>query len=144
MPPALVLLAVAIAMWWAPPLHPPLLFPWRVVAAAVLALAAPLLVIAGGFRFRSAGTTVSPVRPDRASKLVTGGIYRHTRNPMYLGMALMLCAWAVYLGAALAWLGPPVFVIYITRFQIVPEERALTRLFGDSYVEYRRRVRRWL
>ena len=91
-----------------------------------------------------ARTTVNPLKPERASSMVTHGIYRFTRNPMYLGMVMFLLAWAIHLAALLPFIGPLVFVLYITRFQIRPEERALKELFGDEYVAYAARVRRWL
>ena len=94
--------------------------------------------------FHRAGTTTHPMWPDRASVLVTDGIYRYTRNPMYLGMTLLLLAWAVYLANAAAFLGTVLFVAYITRFQIIPEERALIRIFKEEYEAYRRSVRRWM
>lgn len=72
------------------------------------------------------------------------GPYRFTRNPMYLGMVLILLAWCLWLGNAAALLALAAFVGYITRFQIVPEERALAGRFGAAYEDYRRRVRRWV
>ena len=84
------------------------------------------------------------MRPGASSVVVTGGVYRLTRNPMYVGLVLLLWGWSVYLGSPWAWLGPLLFVGYVTRFQIVPEERALTRLFGADYVAYCAKVRRWL
>jgi protein-S-isoprenylcysteine O-methyltransferase Ste14 len=75
---------------------------------------------------------------------VTSGIYRVTRNPMYVGLTLSLCAWGFWLGRPIAALGPLTFVAFIDRLQIVPEERALTARFGQAYADYRRRVRRWL
>lgn len=94
--------------------------------------------------FRRARTTTHPMRPDQATALVTHGIYRYTRNPMYLGMTLLLLAWAVHLANLAALAGVALFVAYITRFQILPEERALRRIFRDEYEAYRRSVRRWL
>jgi protein-S-isoprenylcysteine O-methyltransferase Ste14 len=79
-----------------------------------------------------------------ASALVTGGVYRLTRNPMYLGLLLDLLAWAVFLWAPLALAVLPIFVLYIHRFQIVSEERALSSLFGSEYADYKQLVRRWL
>lgn len=93
--------------------------------------------------FKRAGTTVNPLRPATSTQLVTGGVYRYTRNPMYLGHALMLCGWTVYLGHGLAYVLVPLFVAYVTRFQIQPEERALAQRFVD-YAAYCRQVRRWL
>jgi len=72
------------------------------------------------------------------------GIYRFTRNPMYVGLALVLLGWAALLSSPWALLGPLVFVLYINRFQIAPEERVLSAKFGAAYTEYIARVRRWL
>jgi protein-S-isoprenylcysteine O-methyltransferase Ste14 len=94
--------------------------------------------------FRRAGTTPDPVHVDRASTLVTTGVYAWTRNPMYVGLTLLLCAWACVLAAPWTAAGPPLFAAYITRFQILPEERALSERFGEAYAAYLRRVRRWI
>ena len=82
--------------------------------------------------------------PEAASALVRSGIYRTTRNPMYVGLLLILVAWAVLLSSVWTLLGPLVFVLYITRFQIIPEESALSALFGADYAAYQSSVRRWL
>ena len=104
-----------------------------------------LVVALLGFRaFGEAKTTVNPVKIETASSLVTTGVYRYTRNPMYVGLASLLVAWAIYLAAPLTLLGPLAFVLYITRFQIIPEERALSRIFGRPYDDYRAMVRRWI
>ncbi|MBS0430571.1 MAG: isoprenylcysteine carboxylmethyltransferase family protein [Proteobacteria bacterium] len=145
-PPPLVGVLVGVAMW----LLAPLGSAFALDAATRYAIAAALFVIAmtfdigGLLAFRASRTTVNPLAPARASSLVTGGIYRITRNPMYVGFALLLTAWAVVLAAWPVFIGPVVYVLYITRFQIVPEERALAQLFGESYTQYTRRVRRWL
>jgi protein-S-isoprenylcysteine O-methyltransferase Ste14 len=87
---------------------------------------------------------VNPLHPEATSSLVITGIYRHTRNPMYVGFAAVLLGWAAYLAAPLALLGPLTFVLYITRFQIIPEERALHAKFGPEFAAYQARVRRWI
>lgn len=102
------------------------------------------IALAGVLEFRRARTTVNPHKPDNSSSLVTSGIYRHTRNPMYLGMAMVLLAWAAWLGSAWALAGIAAFAAWITRFQITPEERTLARIFGRQFEEYRVRVRRWI
>jgi protein-S-isoprenylcysteine O-methyltransferase Ste14 len=71
-------------------------------------------------------------------------VYRFTRNPMYVGLAMLLFAWAAWLWSAWALPGPPAFVLYISRFQIAPEERMLSRKFGDDFASYCAKVRRWL
>ena len=87
---------------------------------------------------------MNPTKPGATSSLVTGGVFRLTRNPMYLSLVLYLLAWAVYLSNWLALLLVPLFVLYLDRFQIKPEERALSALFGPEYASYQARVRRWL
>lgn len=118
--------------------------PGRIALTIVLAGLGLIVAALGVGRFVRARTTVNPLDPNRASALVTSGIYRLTRNPMYLGLFLVLAAWAVYLAHALPWLVLPLFVFLMNRFQIAPEEAALTELFGQEYREYRQRVRRWL
>lgn len=94
--------------------------------------------------FLRSRTTINPLKPESASALVTGGIYRFTRNPMYLGLATLLLAWAIYLGNLAALAGLPLFILYMNRFQIASEERALEARFGAEYIAYRARVRRWV
>jgi protein-S-isoprenylcysteine O-methyltransferase Ste14 len=94
--------------------------------------------------FRRARTTVNPMTPRSTTALVVSGLYRMTRNPMYLGFLLVLLGWALWLSDGLALLGVPAFVLYMNRFQIEPEERVLAELFGSEYAAYQARVRRWL
>lgn len=115
--------------------------PLPAIGVAVLGAAA---VVAGVVAFRRHKTTVNPFTPDQTSSLVTSGIYRFTRNPMYLGFLLVLAGWSLYLANWVAVLLLPVFVVYMNRFQIEPEERALREKFGQSFIEYMSAVRRWL
>lgn len=143
-PPALVLV-LALFMWLisraAPPLHFDL--PTHNWLAAFLVSAGFVIGIFGVATFRNAKTTVDPLRP-RASSLVTRGVYSISRNPMYLGGLIMLLGWALFVSNVLAFLFLPVYFLYINRFQIAPEERVLTALFGQKYAAYQLRVRRWL
>jgi protein-S-isoprenylcysteine O-methyltransferase Ste14 len=145
-PPPLVALFSAIFMWLTPALAGSLAIPFGLRLAVALALLCLGLSIAvsGIVAFRRARTTLNPIKASSASALVSGGIYRFTRNPMYLGLLLALFAWAVLLSNPLALLLLPVYVWYINRFQIIPEERALTSLFGIAYSAYKESVRRWL
>ena len=113
------------------------------VATGIAALGVGIAV-AGVVSFRRAKTTVNPLNPETASALVTSGIYRRTRNPMYLGALVALLGWAVFLANALAFILTPLFVIYMNRFQIGPEEKTLTALFGPQFSEYCSKVQRWL
>lgn len=117
-------------------------------AADTLASACGLLgaacAVGGVLSFARAGTTVNPHTPERASALVARGLYRVTRNPMYLGMLLLLVGWGLKLGNGLALPLPALFVLAMNRLQIEPEEAALRARFGADYDDYSARVRRWL
>jgi protein-S-isoprenylcysteine O-methyltransferase Ste14 len=144
-PPPLVALVTGLLMWWAAKLVPPLALPGvaRIAVAVVFAGVGVGLAMSGVLTFRRAKTTVNPTTPAAASALVRTGVFRFTRNPMYLGLLLCLVAWAIFLSSVLALLSAPLFVVYMNRFQIAPEERALAALFGDSFAAYKRDVRRW-
>ncbi len=145
-PPVAALLCVAAPMWLVTRLSPALAvdLPARRVAALVLALTGAAVALAGVAGFRRARTTVNPLRPEKASALVTSGIFRWTRNPMYLGLAIVLLGWAAWLAHPLAVLGVPAFVAWMNQSQIPREERALEQLFGAEFALYCRKVRRWL
>lgn len=145
-PPPAVGALVAAAMWACASLGPQLsLAPaLRYALMGVLVAAGLAFDLLGLLAFRASRTTINPLKPARASVLVTGGVYRITRNPMYVGMGLLLLAWAVHLSALLPFAGPVAYVLYITRFQIRPEEKVLAQIFGDAYAAYAARVRRWL
>jgi protein-S-isoprenylcysteine O-methyltransferase Ste14 len=93
-------------------------------------------------RFRRAGTPPQPWREVTA--LVTTGVYRFTRNPMYLGMASIYLGLALAIGSIAALALLPVVIIVIQAQVIVREEAYMTRAFGAPYADYRKRVRRWL
>ncbi len=144
-PPPVVGLLSAVGMWAMAPT-----VAWGSLGLLHWTLALALVGTGLGFdvlgllAFRRAQTTVNPLSPGKASSLVATGVYRVTRNPMYVGMALVLCGWAVLLASLPAALGPVVFVAFITRFQIVPEERFMAAKFGDDYARFCQQVRRWL
>jgi protein-S-isoprenylcysteine O-methyltransferase Ste14 len=117
---------------------------WAHRVALLLAFSGVLIALLGVLAFRRASTTVDPRYPDKVRELVASGVYRWTRNPMYLGMLLVLTAWGVYLSSLLAFVVLPAFVLYVTRFQIIPEESAMRANFAESYTDYCHRVRRWL
>lgn len=145
-PPVAVSLLAGAGMWLMAKAFPALTFPfpYRQAVAAALAVAGAVVAVLGVATFRRARTTVNPIKPQSASSLVTTGIYRFSRNPMYLGILLLLAGWAVYLANAPALILLPAFVLYMNRFQITPEERALSALFGSEFAAYKQRVRRWM
>lgn len=145
-PPPIVAALIGAAAWWLSLVTPLVQVPMlpRVIAAFAIALVGGLVAMGAGAGFRRAKTTVNPLSPHTASTLVTAGIYRYTRNPMYLGLLLAVVAWAVFLASPFALAGAVAFVAYISRFQIGPEERALAARFGAEYTVYQARVRRWI
>ena len=145
-PPVVLVVVFALAMWllalWLPPVALPAL--WGQVLAGVLAAAGIAVALAGVLAFRRAKTTVDPRVPQQTSSLVIRGIYRYSRNPMYSGFLLLLAALASYLMSAAAMVLLPLFVLYMNRWQIAPEERHLLEKFGAEYQAYLLQVRRWL
>jgi protein-S-isoprenylcysteine O-methyltransferase Ste14 len=145
-PPPVVTATAALLMWFVGTAAPLLDFELPARGAAALALSAIALAIGAAalFGFRKAKTTINPTTPQASTALVLTGIYRLTRNPMYLAMLMVLIAWALLVSNAAAFLVLPVFVAYLNRFQIRPEEQALHTRFGAEFERYCRNVRRWL
>lgn len=145
-PPPIVALLAAVGMWLLAESLPygRIMFRGHDYVGGVIALAGGLFDLAGLWAFRTSRTTINPLAPQRSSALVSHGIYSITRNPMYVGLAVVLVGWAVALGSLLVLVGVMAFALYIQRFQITPEERVLAAKFGDEYTAYVARVPRWL
>lgn len=145
-PPPLVMVLVGLFMWLISIIFPGLNFGWlkSTLLAITFAVIGVLVGVIGIVAFKFAATTSDPIHPEQTSTIVSSGIYAYTRNPMYLGVLLILIGLAVYLGNLLAFLGAVIFIIYINNFQIIPEEQALEAKFGSTYTNYKGKVRRWL
>lgn len=147
-PPLVVLAVMALAMWASSLIFPELSIPVhaavRLVAAPGVALCGALVSLVGVLAFRHAGTTVNPLTPQSVSSFVAGGIYRYSRNPMYLGFLLALTGLALLIGNVLGATFPILFVLYMNRLQIAPEEDFLTTRFGAAYQTYCESVPRWI
>lgn len=146
LPPPVIMLTTALIMWLLSVLFPSFTrdIISSLIGAVIIGLVGLGIGVAGIAAFMRAKTTLDPKRPADASILVTSGIYRFTRNPMYLGILFMLIAWGLYLGNILSLLFIIAFVFYIHRFQIRPEERFLEDKFGAEFVLYKTKVRTWL
>lgn len=145
-PPLVQMIVIAAGMWALAAAFPALNIPIDTTPALAASLVAAGAVVAvlGVFEFRKANTTVDPRFPAKSSRLVVSGVYRISRNPMYLGFFLVLFGWAAYLMHYLAFLLLPLFPVYMNRFQIQPEEQHMARKFGDEFQAYSARVRRWI
>lgn len=145
-PPPLVMLVIGLIMWLLSEMFPAmgLVLFRNIVAPAALGLIGVAISLAGVVAFKGANTTIDPRRPAETSTLVSSGVYRYSRNPMYLGMLLVLIGWGVYLANLLSILCVFAFIAYITRFQIIPEERLLQEKFRTEFLAYKGKVRRWL
>ena len=145
-PPPVIAIVCGLMAWLISHFTPGFQYdlPARLPVVAVLVLIGLALDLSGLLAFRKAKTTFNPLAPQRSKVIVQSGFYRFTRNPMYLGMVFQLLAFCVFLANPFAVVGVVAFAAYITRFQIIPEERHLLAKFGDSYAQYTRNVRRWL
>lgn len=144
MPPPVLAAACAAIAWWLPQ-------SWRMEVPSALRWAGIVLAMSGLLLnawpkrfFRRQGTTANPLHPDRSTALVTGGPYRWSRNPMYVGYAVFLAGWGLWLAQPAALACVILFVGWIDRLQIPAEEDALQARFGTTYADYRHKVRRWL
>lgn len=145
-PPPIIALTFATLIWWMANYLPKIeieFVPKVIIVSLLLAIGA-FFDLSGLLIFRRARTTVNPMKPHTSSALVNTGVYQITRNPMYVGLVFVLSGWCIYLNCPTALIGVAGFIFYIHAFQILPEERMLVTLFGDEYLEYQSRVRRWL
>jgi protein-S-isoprenylcysteine O-methyltransferase Ste14 len=144
-PPIALVFLFGTLMWLAPAYSAfTIALPWRSAFACIFYALGSAIVLAGILTFRRMKTTVNPLTPEATTTMVTAGIYRLTRNPMYLGFLLILIGWAIDLSNLLAFACLPLFVWYMNRFQILPEERALASKFSEAFDAYKRSVRRWV
>ena len=114
------------------------------IFALIFLIIAAIIIILSMYKFKKIKTTISPLRPNKTSSLVKSGIYEYTRNPMYLGLLLMLVSIALFLKNFISFLIIPLFILFITKNQILPEEEALEKIFGEEYKNYKKKVRRWI
>ena len=144
-PPPVLLVVWGHVVWWVSIDLPGLnVMPVLTEAAVAVGLIGLALNLFPKLDFGRANTTVNPMRPETASALVTAGLYRYSRNPMYLGQVLVLLAWVMYCRNVAGLLIVGLHVLYLTWLQIIPEERVLLRRFPDQYPAFMQNTRRWL
>lgn len=144
-PPPVILLISGIAIWLLKNIAPlPIPYSIRAILGTLFIVFGFGLDLAGLLEFRKFQTTMNPLKPENASKIVQTGIYSKTRNPMYLGMVFVLIGWSIISKASFGILIIPMFIKYIETFQIKPEEEILSKQFGDEYDNYRKKTARWI
>ncbi len=145
-PPPVYMLIFLLLMWALDnylPLYHWINHPWSKIGWGVMGVGLLIDLSSVGLFFR-ARTSINPMKPENASTLVQNGVYRYTRNPMYLGILIILSGWSIYLGSLTPLLCLPLFVIILTQQQITPEEKALEKVLGQAYLKYKKSVPRWL
>lgn len=145
-PPPVITLVTGLIMWMLARMFPAwtVLIRYRLLIAVLLVLSGVLLGLAALGLFVRAQTTADPRKPAKASRLVQSGVYRYSRNPMYLGLLIALAGWGLYLGSLPGMLCLIAFVAAMNRLQIIPEERILAQRFGSEFADYKSKVGRWV
>jgi protein-S-isoprenylcysteine O-methyltransferase Ste14 len=144
-PPVALMLLFAAMMWLISTYEASLAFvlPWGGAIALLFCCVGVAISLGGVLAFRRAKTTVNPITPEATTAMVTSGLYRFSRNPMYLGLLVVLIGWAIFLSHLLTFVLLHLFVLYMNRFQIIPEERVLSAKFPHQFTTYKNAVRRW-
>ncbi|HAY41548.1 MAG TPA: protein-S-isoprenylcysteine methyltransferase [Gammaproteobacteria bacterium] len=145
-PPPLITVFFALLMWLVSLVTYRFTFAedLRIILSLLFFLAGFTVAFLGIYSFIKFNTTVSPIKLKEVSNLVTTGVYKYSRNPMYLGLFIILVGWGILLSNLYTIVFPFVFILTINRLQIIPEERVLESIFRSKYVEYKSRVSRWI
>lgn len=145
-PPLAVFFITCVLMWVTTKISPFVSFniPYQFTIILILFISGLLFGVGALVSFFHNKTTIDPLAPTKATKLVDSGVYQFSRNPMYLALLLETIAWAVYLSNIFGFILIILFPLYMNKFQIIPEEKALTDIFSDDYRQYQVKVRRWV
>jgi protein-S-isoprenylcysteine O-methyltransferase Ste14 len=143
-PPPIVTLVFAALIYLSADLLPHLMFEGQTFLSSIIAIFGLIILLLAVKAFVQFKTTINPLKPETTSVLVTSGIFKLSRNPMYLGMLLLIISLWIKTGAVVGFILVAGFIAYLNYFQIFPEEQAMKRLFSDKYKTYCQQVRRWL
>jgi len=143
-PPPIIAILFAVMIFYFSDSFAYVDLPFKIYISLFFVLLGFFITFSSARNFKKKETTVNPIKPEEASQLVTDGFFKITRNPMYLGMLLFLLGLSIYNGLIVGLVFLPLFVGYITFFQIIPEERAMIEIFGEDYKAYMKKVRRWI
>ena len=143
-PPPLVALTFGFLINYTKNIFPKIEIRWGYVFGSVVIIFGIITILFAIILFKKYQTTITPLNPSNATKLITDGIYKFSRNPMYLGLLLMLLGMSIILNLIGGFFLIPLFILYLNLFQIIPEENAMVDLFKDEFLEYKKNVRRWI
>jgi protein-S-isoprenylcysteine O-methyltransferase Ste14 len=143
-PPPIIALLFIIVTYLSSLVIAPFKFSNQSLMSCLIFLLGLVCVLSAMRQFKQKNTIINPMTPQKTTTLVVDGIFNYSRNPMYLGLLLVLTSSGIYFGAWLSLLLVPIFYFLITTLQIIPEEEAMLELFGESFVEYTKKVRRWI
>ena len=143
-PPPIIAILFAVMIFYFSDSFAYVDLPFKIYISLFFVLLGFFITFSSARNFKKKETTVNPIKPEEASQLVTDGFFKITRNPMYLGMLLFLLGLSIYNGLIVGLVFLPLFVGYITFFQIIPEESAMIEIFGEDYKAYMKKVRRWI
>ena len=143
-PPPLVALTFGFLINYTKNIFPKTEIKNEIIFGSFMIITGLVIILSAIILFKKYQTTITPLNPSNATKLITGGIYKFSRNPMYLGLLLVLLGISIILNLTGGFLLIPLFILYLNLFQIIPEENAMVDLFKDEFLEYKKKVRRWI
>ena len=143
-PPPLVALTFGFLINYTKNIFPKIEIKNEIIFGSFMIISGLIIILSAIILFKKYQTTITPLNPSNATKLITGGIYKFSRNPMYLGLLLVLLGISIILNLTGGFFLIPLFILYLNLFQIIPEENAMVDLFKDEFLEYKKKVRRWI
>ena len=143
-PPPLVALAFGFLINYTKNIFPKIEIKNEIIFGSFMIISGLIIILSAIILFKKYQTTITPLNPSNATKLITDGIYKFSRNPMYLGLLLVLVGISIILNLTGGFFFILLFILYMNLFQIIPEENAMVDLFKDEFLEYKKNVRRWI
>ena len=143
-PPPLVALTFGFLINYTKNIFPKIEIKNEIIFGSFMIITGLVIILSAIILFKKYQTTITPLNPSNATKLITDGIYKFSRNPMYLGLLLMLLGISIILNLTGGIFLIPLFILYLNLFQVIPEENAMVDLFKNEFLDYKKNVRRWI
>ena len=143
-PPPIVAITFGFLIKYTKNIFPVVEIKNKIILGSFMIISGLIIILSAIILFKKYKTTITPLKPSKATKLITDGIYKFSRNPMYLGLLLVLLGISIILNLIGGFFLIPLFILYLNLFQIIPEENAMVDLFKDEFLDYKKNVRRWI